>query len=131
MPITVTDARMRHILDGDATGGGHRHGAGDPVKSKFPATWSDAKIKSALLSIANDASLITSVQPNGRARKEGVRDGIRIRVIYDPAGCHRASLLKASLTEPPRCAIIPHVGGAHGRVQVLPGHRVSVRPVIG
>lgn len=84
MPITVTDARMRHILDGDATGGGHRHGAGDPVKSKFPATWSDAKIKSALLSIANDASLITSVQPNGRARKEGVRDGVRIRVIYDP-----------------------------------------------
>ncbi|MER0209734.1 RHS repeat-associated core domain-containing protein [Brenneria sp. L4-2C] len=33
----VTPKRRRHILDGDATGGGYRPGTGHPGKSKFPS----------------------------------------------------------------------------------------------
>ena len=82
--ITVTAARMVHILHGDATGGGHRHGSRDPTKTKFPQSWDDARIRTELLSVANDPTSVLSVQPNGKLRLEGVRGGIRIRVIVHP-----------------------------------------------
>jgi hypothetical protein len=33
-----------HILDGDATGGGHRHGTGKPGETEFPSSWTDDQI---------------------------------------------------------------------------------------
>src|SRR5690242_1619196 len=42
--INVSAERTTHILDGDKTGGGHRHGVGKPGKTEFPASWGDEKI---------------------------------------------------------------------------------------
>ncbi|MGY4098711.1 WXG100-like domain-containing protein [Nocardia sp. R16R-3T] len=42
--LRLDDERRTHILDGDATGGGHRHGTGKPGKTEFPADWDDDKI---------------------------------------------------------------------------------------
>jgi hypothetical protein len=82
----VNPDRRAHILDGDATGGGHRHGTGNPGKSEFPPDWSDDKIIEEVESIANDPSASRTVQPNGRTRVEGTREGVDIRVIVDPDG---------------------------------------------
>jgi Bacterial EndoU nuclease len=81
----VSRDRRTHILDGDATGGGHRNGAGRG-KSEFPPGWSDDKIIDEIESVANDPDSQRSLQPNGRTRVEGTRDGIDIRVIVDPDG---------------------------------------------
>ena len=50
--LRVTPERATHILDGDATGGGHRHGAGKPGKTEFPAGWDDRKIIDTVLDVA-------------------------------------------------------------------------------
>ena len=39
--IRLPPERVRHILDGDRWGGGHRHGTGRPGKAEFPASWDD------------------------------------------------------------------------------------------
>jgi hypothetical protein len=83
---TVDAARRRHILDGDATGGGHRPGTGIKGESEFPAGWSDDKIIREIESVANDPASTRTVQPNGRIRVEGIRDGLGIRVIIDANG---------------------------------------------
>jgi hypothetical protein len=41
-------------LEGDAIGGGHRHGIGSPGKSEFPFDWSDDKIIEEVESVVND-----------------------------------------------------------------------------
>jgi hypothetical protein len=51
--LRVTPDRETHILDGDAYGGGHRHGTGRPGKTEFPANWSDEKIVNSLLDVAS------------------------------------------------------------------------------
>lgn len=81
----VNPDRRTHILEGDATGGGHRHGGG-PDKSEFPSDWSDDKIIEEVESVANDPASRRTVQPNGRVRVEGIRDGVDIRVIIDADG---------------------------------------------
>jgi hypothetical protein len=50
--LRVTPERLTHILDGDATGGGHRPGTGKPGKTEFPAGWDDGKIIDTLLDVA-------------------------------------------------------------------------------
>jgi len=50
--IRITPERMVHILDGDSTGGGHRHGTGKPGKTEFPAGWNDEKIIDNALDVA-------------------------------------------------------------------------------
>jgi hypothetical protein len=50
--IRITTERIVHVLDGDSTGGGHRHGTGKPGKTEFPAGWNDEKITDALLDVA-------------------------------------------------------------------------------
>jgi hypothetical protein len=50
--IRITPERMVHILDGDSTGGGHRHGTGKPGKTAFPAGWNDEKIIDNALDVA-------------------------------------------------------------------------------
>jgi len=80
---TVSPARRIHILDGDATGGGHRAGTGSGG-TEFPASWSDDEIISAVESIANDNTITR--QPSGqRVTLTGVRNGISIRVVVDPS----------------------------------------------
>ena len=54
--ITVSATRRCHILDGDATGGGHGPGRKISGKSEFPATLSDAEIIAGIEAIANDAA---------------------------------------------------------------------------
>ncbi len=50
--IRITPERIVHILDGDSTGGGHRHGTGKPGKTEFPAGWNDEKIIDSTLDVA-------------------------------------------------------------------------------
>jgi hypothetical protein len=84
--VKVSPERRAHILDGDATGGGHRHGTGVRGKSEFPVDWSDDKVIKAIESVANDPASRRTIQPNGRTRVEGTREGVDIRVIVDPDG---------------------------------------------
>lgn len=41
--IPLTQADLRHILDGDEDGGGHRYGAGKQ-KTEFPLGWDEQQI---------------------------------------------------------------------------------------
>ena len=50
--IRITPERTVHVLEGDATGGGHRHGTGKPGKTEFPAKWNDEKIIDNALDVA-------------------------------------------------------------------------------
>ena len=52
--IRVSPARRVHILDGDATGGGHGPGRGISGKSEFPPTLTDDEIIAGVEAIAND-----------------------------------------------------------------------------
>jgi len=54
----VSPQKRTHILDGDATGGGHRAGTGNPGKSEFPAGWSDDKIIHEISDVATDPSAV-------------------------------------------------------------------------
>ncbi|WP_263417852.1 RHS repeat-associated core domain-containing protein [Terriglobus albidus] len=72
--------RMKHILDGDATGGGHRAGTGMPGKSEFPAEWSDAKIEEVIEDIATDPNAPRVTQGRDTV-VTGTRDGVDVRVI--------------------------------------------------
>jgi hypothetical protein len=51
--FSVSIRARRHILDGDASGGGHRFGAGKG-KSEFPQSWPDDEIIDAIADVAND-----------------------------------------------------------------------------
>lgn len=75
--------RTAHILQGDATGGGHLW-PGAPGKSVFPQDWSPSKIMNDVSDIATDPSIPSTVQSNGRIVKDGTRDGIDIRVVLEP-----------------------------------------------
>lgn len=84
-------SRRSHILEG------HRYG-GEAGNTWFPKGWSDDKIMHSISDIATDPSL-TWVQQTGRAGEaftrggapvrytvEGVRDGVKIRVVLEPGG---------------------------------------------
>nr|WP_272872733.1 RHS repeat-associated core domain-containing protein [Photobacterium arenosum] len=82
----ASSQRRRHILDGDATGGGHRPGTGKPGKSEFPQNWSDDKIMHEISDVATDPNSVTHAGRGGRMITEGTRDGIDIRVIQERNG---------------------------------------------
>lgn len=82
----VSPQRRRHILDGDATGGGHRPGTGFPGKSEFPRGWSDDRIIAAILDVANDPASRRRVEADGRTVVTGTRDGVEMRVVVDRDG---------------------------------------------
>ena len=82
----ASSSRRRHILDGNATGGGHRPGTGIPGKSEFPAGWSDDRIMHNISDIATDPTLRSRLGRGGRTITEGIRDGIDIRVIQERNG---------------------------------------------
>ncbi len=75
-----------HVLDGDATGGGHAPGAGKPGKSEFPSGWSRDKILGEISDVATDPISTTSPGRNGRTVVNGTRDGVDIQVIVEPNG---------------------------------------------
>lgn len=83
--VHVPPERMAHILGGDSTGGGHRHGAGRPGETEFPAAWSDQKIMDSLISVALSPDS-AHLQRNGRWRTEGSRDGVKLVVVVRPDG---------------------------------------------
>lgn len=73
-----------HILDGDATGGGHRSGTGKPGKSEFPSNWSDDKVKGEITDVAHDPNTQWSKPDNrGYVSGSGTRGGVDIKVVVD------------------------------------------------
>ena len=78
--LRVPPERAIHILDGDATGGGHRYGTGKPGKTEFPASWADDKVMDGILSVARSPDS-ASLQQNGRWKVEGIRDEVKLSVI--------------------------------------------------
>ena len=83
--LRMSPERAVHILDGDATGGGHRYGTGSPGKTEFPASWDENKITDSILSVARspDSAIL---QRNGRWKAEGVRDEVMLTVIITADG---------------------------------------------
>ena len=86
--IQVSPARRVHILDGDATGGGHGPGRGISGKSEFPATLSDDEVIAGVELIANDpANYPGGVIPTGPGRFKiaGQIKAVKTTVIVNPA----------------------------------------------
>lgn len=85
--IQLSAERRAHILYGDRTGGGHRHGVGSPGKTEFPAHWEDGKIMENVLSVARAPDERPARQNwNDRWRVQGKRDGVDIVAIVAPDG---------------------------------------------
>lgn len=85
----ISPKRITHILDGDATGGGHGAGRGIPGKSEFPARWSDRqtiKYISDIIKNPNSQWIKQPGRPPNRWRIEGTREGVNIRIIVEPQG---------------------------------------------
>jgi hypothetical protein len=85
--IKVSPVRRVHILDGDATGGGHGPGRKISGKSEFPATLSDDEIIAGVEAIANDpASYPGGLIPasSGRFKISGTIKGVKTTVIVEP-----------------------------------------------
>ena len=87
--IRAGPERTAHILDGDpGGGGGHRHGAGKPGKTEFPASWDDEKIVDALVDVARRPDWPPMRQErNDRWIARGTRDDVGIVVVIARDGC--------------------------------------------
>jgi len=80
--IRMTPERATHILDGDSTGGGHRHGTGKPGKTEFPAGWDDTKIVDAIVDVARRPDQKPEHQQwNDRWVARGTRDDVGIVAV--------------------------------------------------
>jgi hypothetical protein len=82
--IRLTTERGRHILDGDGPGtpgGGHRHGAGRPGKTEFPAAWSDREVVAAVEEVARDPEEAHWQDFNSRWRVTGEREHVRVTAV--------------------------------------------------
>jgi len=80
--LRLSPERRRHILDGDAGGGGHRHGTGNPGKTEFPASWDDERIIAVLSDVARRPDQPPRQQEwNGRWVARGTRDDVGIVVV--------------------------------------------------
>jgi hypothetical protein len=84
--IELPPERGGHILDGDAWGGGHRHGTGRPGKTEFPADWDDERILGHVVDVARSPDSQPIWQPNHRWRVHGERDGVGVTVVVLPDG---------------------------------------------
>jgi len=85
--ICVSPERTTHILDGDETGGGHRHGVGKPGKTEFPASWDDKKIMDHVLDVARRPDSTPEHQHwNDRWVCSGIRDSVDVSVIVLRSG---------------------------------------------
>jgi hypothetical protein len=77
----ATEARTTHILEGDATGGGHLW-PGLPGKTPFPQDWSAARVMHEISDVASDPASARVVQ-GGKTVVTGTRGGVDIEVIID------------------------------------------------
>jgi hypothetical protein len=85
--IRAADDRRTHILDGDKTGGGHRHGTGVPDKTEFPADWDDDQIIDAILAVARTPDREPEHQNwNDRWKVSGQHKGVEIFAIVESDG---------------------------------------------
>lgn len=84
--IVLSDARKTHILDGDATGGGHRSGTGKPGKSEFPPDWSDGDIIDAVKDAAETGASLGAGNKPGSDLREKVVNGVTIKVVVGADG---------------------------------------------
>jgi hypothetical protein len=81
----LSPERTTHILDGDVTGGGHRHGTGSPGRTEFPAHWSDDRILAAISAVARHPESVR-LQWNERWRARGQSGDVWITAIIRPDG---------------------------------------------
>ncbi len=86
--VHLTAEDRTHILDGDGDGvnGGHLSGRGIPGKSEFPPSWSADRIVTTVLALARAPDTPPAPGREGCWLVEGVRDGVRVRVVVDPGG---------------------------------------------
>ncbi|MFI0465721.1 WXG100 family type VII secretion target [Saccharopolyspora sp. 5N102] len=87
--VHVTADRATHILDGDPpprNAGGHLAGTGKPGKSEFPPGWSRMDVLNRIQDVAKDPDSPPELQPNGKWKAVGVRDGVFIEVVLDGNG---------------------------------------------
>lgn len=90
--IRMSSERTTHILDGDETGGGHRHGVGVPGKTEFPASWDDKKIIDMVVDVARRPDLPPKHQEwNDRWVVRGTRDDVGVVVVMARDGGIRTS----------------------------------------
>ena len=92
----------RHILEGDATGGGHGPGRGLPGRSEFPRHWTGEEVIAYIESVANDSDSGRPVQSNGRIAIDGTRKGVEIRVIVEPTPAGAGRIITGFPTNLPR-----------------------------
>jgi hypothetical protein len=85
--LRVSPERATHILDGDATGGGHRHGTGKPGKTEFPASWNDGEVIDTVLDVARRPDSTPGHQEwNDRWVARGTRDDVEIVAVIQRDG---------------------------------------------
>lgn len=82
--------RRTHILTGDKTGGGHLW-PGKPGKTPFPQDWDADQVMHHVSDVATDPASSSKALPKKkgfpqRYAVEGVRNGVPIKVIYEPDG---------------------------------------------
>lgn len=92
--IRLTDDRRGHILDGDATGGGHRYGTGRPGKTEFPERWDDPTAIRYMLDVARRPDN-AKLQDNGRWKATGTRDNVDLSIAVEADGRVWAAYPKA------------------------------------
>lgn len=79
----ASSSRRTHILQGDATGGGHLW-PGAAGKTPFPQSWSGNRIMHEISDIATDPAAWRNAVPQGsRTVLTGTRGGVDIRVVVD------------------------------------------------
>ncbi len=81
--IRLSEKRIQHILYGDESGGGHKHGQNKPCKSEFPAGWTDKKIISTINKIATDETTKWKEQDNGNFVANAREENLKIRVVLN------------------------------------------------
>ncbi|MGH3229205.1 MAG: EndoU domain-containing protein [Streptosporangiaceae bacterium] len=85
--LRVSPERAKHILDGDKTGGGHRHGTGKPGKTEFPASWDDRKVIDTVLDVARRPDATPGHQEwNDRWVARGTREDVGIVAVIERDG---------------------------------------------
>ena len=122
--------RRRHILDGDATGGGHRPGTGTPGKTEFPANWSDDQIMHNISDVATDPKAIPGGSNSDKLyTKSGkpirntytsIRDGVEVKVVVEPATGEIVTGHPTRIVDPATGNLVPAPSNPTGPTSVAP-----------
>lgn len=79
----ISVQRIRHILYGDRTGGGHLYGVNAPCKSEFPPEWNEEEIIATVKTLAANDNMKWQREENGYYTAEQKVEGVRVRVVLD------------------------------------------------